>query len=359
MADPGVLIGANHTHPGLEALTKRYPYEIVQYREGAFMRTVFEIRFTHPKSAVKFKNELRIDDEHARRFNDYEKFIGLVLEQLERACQDLTVGMGEEFTGKYPFARLWADRHLTKNKVPFFCNPGKDIPGWVWPLVKQKSTYPEDGTVIAKSATREFDSADITDDGNDAITERARKTARMLGRTSKANIHGAHPEMILEGIEMAKTDTKEKRKVKVVKKAIDPNTIKKPNCKIHNTAMEFDPVTQKWRCTVEGCNLVARPKGDDTDREVRVGKGNIQCRLISNEGELTVVLISDDNVTLDITRFVDIRKLIDEFDAVNIADAASTNGRETFSINDPKQLPIKMSLTVMGATDLVVNSDKD
>lgn len=348
--------------PDLERLLKRYPYEVTQYRDEQYRNTKFNISYRDKFGSIHM-DQFVVDDDKLLRISNPADAKTMILNELEFRCQQLTVSIGESITGNYPFARLWCDRHLTGHSG-YFGHPNRPIPGWAWPKIKSKSDYPEDGIVTSKQITREFNSADIDGNGNDPISQSAfaekeslRRKRQLLSKIEKTEIHGAHPEMILEGIEMA--NTKEKRKVKVVKKAIDPSTVKKPNCKVHNASMEFDPVTQKWRCQVEGCNLVARPKGDDTDREVRVGKGNIQCRLISNEGELTVVLISDDNVTLDITRFVDVPKLMDEFDAVTIADAASTNGRETFSINDPKQLPIKMSLTVMGATDLVVHNSED
>lgn len=351
--------------PDLERLLKRYPYEVTQYRDEQYQNTKFNISYRDKFGSIHM-DQFVVDDDKLLRISNPADAKALVLQELEYRCRLLTVSIGEQITGNYPFARLWCDRHLTNRGInPYFGSPEVPIPGWAWPKIKSKSDYPEDGSVQGGAITREFNSADIDDNGNDPISQAAfaekeslRRKRQLLLKVEKTEIHGAHSEMILEGIEMASTAEK-KRKVKVVKKAIDPSTVKKPNCKVHNTSMEFDPVTQKWRCQVEGCNLVARPKGDDTDREVRVGKGNIQCRLISNEGELTVVLISDDNVTLDITRFVDVPKLMDEFDAVTIADAASTNGRETFSINDPKQLPIKMSLTVMGATDLVVHNSED
>lgn len=339
------------TDPDLDRLLKRYPYEILQSRNEQYQATRFHISYTDFLGVIH-STQFEVDDASTMRVRDPADAKLVVLEWLENACQELTVSIGEAITGDYPFARLWCDRHLTSRgkTEPYFGSPEIPIPGWAWPNIKRKSDYPEDGKVKRKPIT-------ITGDSERVIEETSplrKKTTLLRMGVLDADLHGADADTILAGVEMAT-----KRKVKVMKKAIDPSTIKKPNCKFHNSPMEFDPVTQKWRCGVEGCNLTARPKGDDTDREVRVGKGNIQCRLISNEGELTVVLISDDNVTLDISRFVDIPKLMDVFDAVTIADAASENGRETFSINDAKQLPIKMSLTVMGATDLVVNSDLD
>lgn len=99
-----------------------------------------------------------------------------------------------------------------------------------------------------------------------------------------------------------------KPKPKIVRHdPINPGKVKKPFCPIHKEVMDFDPVAQKFRCPTVPCNQVARPKRDSDDKILTLGEGQLQVRFVMRPGvQPQVVLVSDDNVALDITTLVPI-----------------------------------------------------
>ena len=99
---------------------------------------------------------------------------------------------------------------------------------------------------------------------------------------------------------------KKKRVVEKKGAPINPAKVKAPDCAIHHVPMEYDPTELKWRCPqYDECGMVARPKRDADDRNVILGKGSTHLRLVEHQGKLKVLVMSDDNVAVDITIFCD------------------------------------------------------
>lgn len=141
------------------------------------------------------------------------------------------------------------------------------------------------------------------------------------------------------------------KKVVTVKGAGKP--VKKPLCAVHKTEMRFDPGDQKWRCMEDNCNLVARPKRDAEDKSVLIGKGSVSLRIVHDGVSTRALLISDDNIALDITAYVNPAQVQTQFDLGKQALAASRNGKDTFTIPTEHPFTIKVKAAMIGATTYV------
>lgn len=83
---------------------------------------------------------------------------------------------------------------------------------------------------------------------------------------------------------------------------INTAKVRKPHCPIDKIEMQFDAAAQKFFCPEPTCHQVARPKRDSDDKQVILGRGELQVRfIIQPSARPRVILISDDNVALDLT----------------------------------------------------------
>ncbi len=144
---------------------------------------------------------------------------------------------------------------------------------------------------------------------------------------------------------------KSTKKVVTVKGAGKP--VKKPLCAVHKKEMRFDPGDQKWRCMENNCNLVARPKRDAEDKSVLIGKGSVSLRVVHDGVSTRALLISDDNIALDVTAYVNPAQVQAQFDIGKQALAASKIGNDTFTINQEKPFTITVKAAMIGAITYV------
>ena len=155
--------------------------------------------------------------------------------------------------GPYPFARIWMMNHLNINTKKV------QIPGWAWKAFRE---HPDHQGKIASSTTYE-----LVDKGSN----------KMAPKTVTRKITTVKPE---------------------IKKPP-----KKPKCPLHHVEMKFDPLRGAWWCETDGCKQIALPKRERIEGQLLLGKGKIQMRIAyPDKGEdPRLILISDDNVALDIT----------------------------------------------------------
>lgn len=275
--------------------------------------------------------------------NDFLIKIGM------KVANELMLDIPEGVIGAYPFARLWHDTHSASPDALLF-NPSRPVPGWVFGTIKKKgSVYPIDPPAkklkpLCLPEPGSLLEVDVGDSpwATDVIdrTIRIEEQSHSIANQIKEN-------------KMA--DAKRVVKKKITRapiKGFDPKKVRTPECNVHHAPMKFDSVEQKWCCTIEGCRVVARPKRDADDKTVLLGKGEVQLRLIAQDGNLSVVLISDDNIALDITKLVNTQQIIDVFDVRAQAQVAFGSGKSVFDIPQPRNVTINTRLLVMGADDL-------
>lgn len=243
----------------------------------------------------------------------------LFIHQVTAMTEELINSVPTEKIGAYPFARIWYDQK--KQGRTYLWAPGMDLPGWVFSKAYQ--TYPRDKSV-------------------------KKETVESIANEENFN------EM-KEALKVANTTTKKKRVVKraPLPPAFDASKVRAPLCVKHETPMTFDMMEEKWRCTTDGCKVVSRPKRDEDDRNVIMGKGGLQLRLVCQDGERNVVLISDDNIALDITKMVNLDELLNDFGVMEQAALAEKTGKEIFTIPIEQAVAFSMPLVVMGASDLL------
>lgn len=86
-----------------------------------------------------------------------------------------------------------------------------------------------------------------------------------------------------------------------------------PSCPRHNVSMYLDRSEATWRCSTEGCRIIARRK-EETSVAVTPPKANIGLEIVSNldsEEEYVLVVSSGGQRTLvDVSDYVDM--IIDE-----------------------------------------------
>lgn len=242
----------------------------------------------------------------------------------------------EELIGKYPFTRIWADINLQKQKCNLSWNPSEEVPGWVHNYYRKRAVL------------RQMFPKENYNGGRLYVSEELKQINIPVPESNPEKEESL--KAIRESIRVAK-NTKGKKVVRRAPvKGLDLSKVKAPVCKDHDTEMIYDPVEMKWRCGIQGCNLVARPKRDSDDKTVIIGKGGIQLRLIFHEGERHVMMISDDNVALNVTDFVDIDSLMDRFDVETVAK--EMEGKSEFTISVERVVPMAMRLNVMGADQI-------
>ena len=296
-----------------------------------------DIKFFSDRYADAIAVELGVDSP----VDYYNKKIKISVQQLEIAndvvslvavnifdsIESLIGSIPIEDIGAYPFARIWHDTHTYNEKLLW--HPERAVPGWVFPRAYQ--IYPKDQSANIK-----------------------RKQPAPVQQVSD-NVSFDKMKEVLDVSTNTKKPAAKKRTVKRAPiQGFDPSKVRAPNCPIHHTEMYFDHIEQKWRCNKAGCRQVARPARDDDDKTVVLGKGGLQLRLVAQEGKRSVVLISDDNIALNITSMVDVDEICDAFDVKNQAAAAVKTGKEVISIPTEHNVLLRAKLVVMGTSDLTV-----
>lgn len=81
---------------------------------------------------------------------------------------------------------------------------------------------------------------------------------------------------------------------------------KSPSCPVHKDEMNFDEDYNVWRCPDSTCKVVGRPKTETDAGDVVLGRGPVIVRVVRNPaGEERVLLVSANNVGLDVTAQID------------------------------------------------------
>jgi hypothetical protein len=311
----------------VEVLKAEYPVVEFESREDDIhARTIIKLIVKWPSGNLFTEHRVNIDHAGIAR----EAWI-FVTEEIERGIVKLLESLPENIFGDYPPIRLWADVHL--GQPTLFGEPNREIPEWVYPKYRRST-----GRVHKKSEKpiippKQLEETEIGDDG---IQRREKVFSK-------------------EQIEEVKMATK-KRKVRVPTQKnprINPKRVKRPHCPVHTmTEMKFNEIRMVWECTEPNCSLIARPKQDSDDKALVLGTGNIQLRMVAHDGQVDLVLLSDDNVALNITPYVDIGDVVTNYDVVSLAQSASDTGKDAFFVPLKKIVEMKMQLHVQGAEEI-------
>jgi hypothetical protein len=100
--------------------------------------------------------------------------------------------------------------------------------------------------------------------------------------------------------------------VKKVKGASGKKAPSKPKCPKHERTMDFHTEENLWRCNLPDCGIIFRPKVEHLPGHVLLGKGEITMKIVVSKGgplgvqrdPQQIVLVSDDNVALDVTSII-------------------------------------------------------
>lgn len=184
--------------------------------------------------------------------DDQESGIAQIDKQVEIAFNTLNIKAAQKF-GNYPNIAAWAKKHNIKFNGNIL--NGNNIPGFVFPLWNK-------------------DNPNV-------------KAISSGGLTDKTTGEVMAPQ---------------KRSVKVQQGAIPKRPVKAPECPKHETRMEFDATENIWECKEPECKIIFRPKADDRPPgTVLLGKGEITMK---TDGKGSLILVSDDNVCLDISKYI-------------------------------------------------------
>ena len=237
--------------------------------------------------------ELRIAEGNlARAYAPFEMII--------EAIRDIKLEMDKvSVNADYPDVREWAAKHLNIKTSPF-----APIPGWIWP--RWNSAHPG----------------------------------------MKANKTGG-----VEPVGIGQTMVNKRRVVVSTKGATtNPARVRTPKCPLHTEQMVFNSVRTVWECPVTGCSIIAQPKNEPEQGRVTLGKGEIHLRIVCQENKSpAVILISDDNIALDITEMVNPAELRNSFDLDVAVKAVKNSGLSTISIPVIQKWSIKSKASVTNA----------
>jgi hypothetical protein len=332
-----VLTHSNPANRMLNDLQKMFNPLIVEWHEIE-ARYVMRFGFTAMHREARWFGSAEIDMALMVRERNPQAFISDFAEGVGFSFVDR---LPEKVFGKYPLIRLYHDGHLSGGS-PLFGSPDVNIPGWVFQRYN-KSGWPPTGTTKQIQIQTSGDFSEFDDDD---YTERL-----------KASVETVQLEKQRE--DLIEVATKTKRKVTPAP-PLDVSKVKKPECKgggsfgPHSpTEMKFNPVRGKWLCVYDGCKMTAVPKRDEDDRSVTLGKGETSLRVIAtDDGKTTVLLISDDNIALDITKFVDINDLVYSADLLSTAQETVKAGRDAFAEAESRDITLTLRVGVLGAENL-------
>lgn len=320
-------------------LAAKYELDIAVYYMTATLSNSVEIRFK--KEGWTANQTIEIGDEQLARVVSLQP----IIDSIEKVIQEFIMGLGESVTGKYPFIRLWCDRHLKMKGSPLFGFPEKEIPGWAFPRNRGQNEYPKEKDVTPRVPER------IAFDGEDAISEiPIEEDDEKESRRNRIKYVDDEHLKVGKKEEIMAEATK-KRVVKRGKPPIDPSKVRRPECMAHGTPMQFNKTRQLWTCTTAGCTVISRPKRTEDDHSVTIGKGGVQFRLIKQDGEITLLLISDDNVAVNLTRYVNIESILDNQDIKALSQQAVEDEKDIFNIKKSIVVAIETQMMVMGAEE--------
>jgi hypothetical protein len=211
--------------------------------------------------------------------------------------------------GPYPYARFWMMNHLN-NTGPLLAS--NEIPGWCW--VKFRNAHPN-----KKCLKDEWGVADT--------------------KTKGANMP-------------PRTVSRPQRKATTVRPQPPAGKApKKPKCPIHaDLEMKFSVIRNVWECPNEFCAQIAIPKRERVEGNVLIGKGEVSLRLVYPEkGEdLHVVLITDDNVAIDITEYVDVDEIEEKYAIDEKVESALSDGVPEATVQRIRFSASFKNATIMG-----------
>lgn len=262
-----------------------------------------------------------------------------ILSVLDEFVMKFVKSLPQRVTGKYPHIRLWMDMNHSRDKSRFFGHPDIDIPGYVFGRYKTMTNGRYDGLEPLKNTQQQI-IADIS------------------SPQQKQFVENDKPLFDKEKLEEVMKEMATKKKIVKAKAPIDPSKVKRPECPKHQSEMEFDKVKQKWRCQELGCKMVARPARDEDDRSVHVGKGETSLRVVSTEEETVVLLVSDDNVALNITPLLDVKEFLNASGILELAETAQSVGKENFTDGIARPLNLMLRPGVIGAENLLIEYGK-
>lgn len=243
--------------------------------------------------------------------------------------------LGENITGKYPATRLYADINLnSSNGETLLFNPDVKVEGWIHN--KYRGHWPKEGEI------EPFEGPTISSEMGTPIPAIRQKALATVPQDESERLDA-----------MAQTV-----KRKVVKSApiqgFDPSKVKKPLCPVHREQMRFHPVKQKWVCDTPNCKMVSRPTKDEDDKSVQIGKGETSMRIVCTEDETVVLLISDDNLAIDITGLVgNLENFFDSIGALDLANTADQNGSDRFVDGTPRQITFSVRVGAIGVAEML------
>lgn len=328
------------------------PFQIDMYREESTLDWVVTLMWRNPVSAEGKVAKLKIDDRHIARAKDATLFVvGCIRHKRDEFIRQIIEGSGD-----YPDVRLWAWEHLKVNAVDLM--QGDPLPGWVWPKWKQK--HPR------MKALREGGIVDEDGnyfDANGNWQAYPDKRSRPEEEVEEPEVAQPEPKKEIEGpdpwkqglrplydeIQDFTEGTTVAPKVRTVKGArLDHTKIKRPKCPVHKNEMVFDAVINKFVCNTEGCTMKASPKRSAENNDLIVGKGAVTARYICQpDGNDALVLISDDNVALDITNMVNMDAVRTKWDLDEVVKN-NRGGVQTVSIPLPQKVvlgSLRLSIT--------------
>lgn len=298
MAQVNVVQTPAQRKAGIAVLEAAHPFQVEEFAEVSGQREIFRLLAVTPYGT--WHSDAVIDHSVYMRSNPLRDVILAV----EAAKENL----GEylyQVLGTYPFARLWMMQHLQIN-----VSGNRAVPGWAW--VRFKS----DGAHVGKVALK--DSFGLVDKDSAVATQQVAKP---------------------------------KRKVATVKPEVKKPP-RKPKCPIHTQQMKFDTVRGVWTCETDGCKQIALPKRDRIEGQLLLGKGKVGVRLVypdKNEPP-RLILISDDNVALDITDIVHqpVQELIDLQGVDELIEDAIERGVPEVTTKTKFKFEVRAAATVMG-----------
>ena len=292
-------------------------------------RVSYDYRNRDNTQQIIWRAEFEIDEVNMTRYGESE-----VLELVDRFVMQFAKAIPENITGDYPHIRLWADINHHHNPTGrLFGNPDTPIEGWVF------------GRYRAGTNGR-YDNLDpLTNVNIEGTSIDEGKRVPTVPKIETISDEEA------EGLMAA---TKKKRVVKTSPPKIDPSKIKSPMCPVHHEKMTFDPVKYKWKCNAPGCKLTSRPVRDEDDKSVQIGKGETSLRIVATPDDFAVLLVSDDNLALNITNMLpNIKVFLDSLGAIDLARTAEDQGVLTAHDQTPRNIQFETRFAIIGITDLI------
>jgi hypothetical protein len=324
-----------------KAYLKKFPFikEIRVYEDHVNFQHVVDVRFLLPEGSI-WQFSFPFDQENFVRIPNWRH---ILYDYMVKGTIEKLYEMGAGITGKYPLVRLYADYHLVGLQTLLFY-PEREIPGWIFAKYKKQDEYPEE--LSAADAQKIFDNRGVKESKDESNIEEPVKKSEMPNPW----------DVLKEADTVAQT---KKRKVTVVKPKINPNRVKKPQCAKHETEMEYSPVDNKWHCTTDGCGMVARPKRDAEDKTLLLGKGGTSLRIVAltneHKGQVALVLLSDDNIALDVSEYMpktELADLVSSKDLLAQSQRAAENGQDTFSIPGSVEIVLRLPASVVNTAGM-------